>query len=302
METNNKKNFVMPAVIAVIIILIVGMGYLASRESAPAGSVQNATTTTSTVPVKVTTTVPVKPVVTSPLAGTQAKPLPATNISTAGKSSIEVLSPDGGDGFAIDTLNINASIPVVLEIANVKGISLYLIDALGKSVASVGISDATQNESTFVFRVNKQKTVNVIKTGDYKIKACDIKGTLCDTSEKSFRITSITTAAPGIVLNSPNGNETWKIGSKQTINFTASGNIQPEHKVIITLEPKAGPIVTVSATSSSYLWTIPKTICWGGDACGNLSPGYYKIKAALYDGEGKLITLDESDMNINIIN
>ena len=300
METNNKKSYVMPAIIAIIVILLAGTGYLATRDSKPTDSVKNAT---STVPVVTTTGTPTqKPVVVPSSTPTPVKPVPTTNISTAGKSSIEVLSPDGGDGFAIDTSNINASIPVVLKLANVKGISLYLIDALGKSVASVGISDATQNESTFVFRVNKQKTVSVIKTGDYKIKACDIKGTLCNSSEKSFRITSITTSAPTVTLSSPNGNEIWKIGSKQSISFVTAGNIQSDHKVVLTLEPKAGPIVTVSATSSPYLWTVPKTICWGGDACGNLSPGYYKIKAVLYDGEGKLITLDESDMNINIIN
>lgn len=291
----------MPVVIAVIVILLVGTGYLATREDtvkAPAESVSTSTpktTTSTTPPVTTKTDVSTKTQVTVPI-----KTAPATNVSVSGKSSIEILSPDGGNKFAVDISSINASIPVSLKLVQIKGLSLYLIDALGKTVSSASFPDATENESSFIFRVNKQKNVSFIKTGEYKIKACDIKNLICNTSEKSFNITSFTTEPASITVISPNGGEVWKIGSKQTILFQTVGDIKPEHKVILTLEPKSGPIATLIATSSSFLWTIPKDICWNGDACNPMSSGNYKIRATIYEGE-EFIATDESDMNINII-
>ena len=99
---------------------------------------------------------------------------------------------------------------------------------------------------------------------------------------------------------SPNGGESWKIGSKQTISFETAGDIKPEYKLVLTLEPKQGAIATVSATSTSYSWTIPKDICLAGDVCGSLMPGPYKIKATIYDGD-EIVSIDESNMSLNII-
>lgn len=301
METNNKKSFVMPAVVVAMVVLLVGTGYLATREDtvkAPTESVSTSTpkTTTSVTPSTSTKTdVSTKTQVIVPI-----KIAPATNVSVSGKSSIEILSPDGGNGFAIDASNLNASIPVSLRIADIKGISIYLIDALGKTVSSASFPDATENESSFIFRVNKQKNVGSIRTGDYKIKVCDIKNLICNTSEKSFKITSFTTEPASVTIISPNGGEIWKIGSKQTISFETAGDIKPEYKLVLTLESKQGAIATVSATSTSYSWTVPKEMCWAGEVCGSLLPAQYKIKATIYDGD-EIVSIDESNMSINII-
>lgn len=301
MNTENKKNYVIPTVVAVVIILVAIVIYGSTKKTDPSTPAQNATTTSSQA-----TTTPKAPTTSTVTGGTISAPkppvtTPVTTVSTSGNSSIELISPDGGNGFAIDASNGNASIPVNVEITNVKGISLYLLDSAGKVVAF--FADANDDKATtFQFRVNAFKTVDVLKTGDYKIKVCDLKNSICDTSAKSFTVRSFNSAPATVTVLSPNGGESWKIGSKQQINFKTAGNIEGDYKIALTLEPKAGPIAVVAATSTSYTWTVPKTICWGGDACGNLSAGYYKIKATIINDTGSLVATDESDMSITIIN
>ncbi len=124
--------------------------------------------------------------------------------------------------------------------------------------------------------------------------------------------TSINRAPLGITLYSPNGGETMKIGEKRTISFSAQGVFEPGYYVALILEPGYIPLTTITATSSSYEWTVPKTVCVGGDACSSTSPGSYSITARLYEGvpcigfcaptNAKLIAEDKSNSNFTITN
>ncbi|MEK7463494.1 MAG: hypothetical protein AAB610_00010 [Patescibacteria group bacterium] len=302
METNNKKNFVMPAVLAAIVILLVGTGYLATREDtvkAPAEIVSTSTpkTTISVTPSASTKTdVSIKTQVTVPI-----KTAPATNVSVSGKSSIELLSPnDGAESFAIDTSNTNASIPVDFVLMNVNSPVFYLVDSSGKIVTSA-TTDIDKNANSYIFHINREKKANVMATGDYKIKICNVANTVCDTSEKGFRINFFTSEPASVKIMAPNGGEVWKIGSRQTISFAMAGDVKSKYSLVLTLEPKQGVIATVPITSTSYAWTIPKNICREDDYCEPLSPGYYRIKSSIYDGT-QLIADDESNMNISITN
>lgn len=287
-----NKKLIWGIIIAVVVIAI-AIALTKTSDTAPVKTSENTPATSTPV-----VTTPVTKPVTAPIKPAPAAPVVTTNVS--GNSSIVIVDPNGGDGFAIDTANINATIPVTLELKNVKGLSMYLLDAAGKVVSSV-TDENTDNDETFQFRVNQNKTVGAILPGEYKIKACDLKNTICDTSDKSFTIKTFNNEPASVKVMTPNGGESWKIGQKYSIVFAATGDIKPTQVAKITLESGGMMIATVSATSSPYLWTIPKTICRPDGACPNLTPGLYKIQVAIYEGT-TLIAVDTSDMTIGITN
>ncbi|MES3031190.1 MAG: hypothetical protein V4697_02140 [Patescibacteria group bacterium] len=279
--------------IVIAIVVIVGAVILTSKKT-PSNTSEN-TPATST---PVTTNTPVTKPVTAPVKPAPAVPAVTTNVS--GNSSIVIVNPNGGDGFAIDTANINATIPVTLELKNVKGLSTYLLDAAGK-VVSASTDENTDNKQTFQFQINQNKTVGTIQPGEYKLKVCDLKNTICDTSDKSFTVKTFNNEPASVKVMIPNGGESWKIGQKYSIVFAATGNIKPTQVAKITLESGGMIISTVSATSSPYLWTVPKSICRPDGACPNLIPGLYKVQVAIYEGS-TLIAVDNSDMTLSITN
>lgn len=302
---NNQKGFAIQLAIAIVAILVIGALYFSVKKDALAPA---QTTSTSTKPVASTTVTTNTPKVTT----TSTKPAipttypPAATVNTSGASSIGILSPNGGNFYEVDETDIGASIPVTFSIKNISGLSVYLVDSAGKSVASVTDTNPDK-ETSFIFFINQNKTVNVIKSGEYKIKICDLKGNICDSSDKSFVIRSFTSGPAMITVAEPAVGEMWKIGSQHKISFTTKGNIKPEYRVaVMILNPKFTQLATVAATSTSYLWTIPKTICWEGNACGYLAPGSYTMSVRLYDREPSADipakALDESEMKITITN
>lgn len=278
--------------IIIAVVVIIGVVIALKPESVP---VKPADTRATSTPV---TSTPVAKPVTAPVKPAPKVPAVTTNVS--GNSSIHIVNPNGGDGFAIDTANINATIPVTLELKNVKGLSVYLLDAAGK-VVSASTDENTDNEQTFQFQINQNKTVGVIQPGDYKFKVCDLKNTICDTSDKVFTVRTFNNEPASVKVMTPNGGESWKIGQKYSIVFAATGNIKPTQVAKITLESGGMIIATVSATSSPYTWTVPKTICRPDGACPNLLPGIYKIRLGLYEGTS-LVAVDDSDMTFDITN
>lgn len=113
---------------------------------------------------------------------------------------------------------------------------------------------------------------------DYKIKIT--QGSIEDYSDNNFTIN-----AASISVTSPNGSESWQVGTTQAVNWTVSGLTG---NVIVDLY-KGGAfnsnIGTASAASGSFQWSIPMGQVPGSD---------YKIK--VYQGAIE----DYSDNNFSI--
>ena len=122
--------------------------------------------------------------------------------------------------------------------------------------------------------------------------------------------TSTPTGPLSITLVSPNGGEIMRIGEKKTITFITTGPIKNEYRVALVLEPGFIPLATITATTTSFAWTVPSTVCLGGDACTATEPGAYSITARLYDNvpcvgfcmptDAKLISEDKSNSSFII--
>jgi PKD repeat protein len=100
---------------------------------------------------------------------------------------------------------------------------------------------------------------NYVNPGSYTVQLTVAGPGGADTETKSDYIQ---VATPTITMTSPNGGETWKAGSKQTISWSYKGTAGTYVKIILV---KAGKTVATIAASApigakgvgSYLWTIP---------------------------------------------
>jgi pectate lyase len=66
--------------------------------------------------------------------------------------------------------------------------------------------------------------------------------------------------SPAVVVTSPNGGETWPVGSERTVRWSAA-NLDPAAVVRISLSDGVTltPIATVPRTQTSYPWTVPNS-------------------------------------------
>jgi len=109
------------------------------------------------------------------------------------------------------------------------------------------------------------------------------------------------TVQPSITITSPNGGESWAIGSNQIIKWQSTST-----KAVVVNLMKNGNFLTSlnnpKIQSNGYLnLTIPNKIC-GGDGCGPLQPGSdYKIQVQLINNDGSTAVSDMSDNNFSIV-
>lgn len=122
--------------------------------------------------------------------------------------------------------------------------------------------------------------------------------------------------ASSIIILSPNGGERMNLESMQYITWRTSGTILPQYRIKFLINDQ--PLVGVNPSGlsvSSVVFQIPKQPIIGDRRFPNLSPGQYKIRAELYDGDpcffepctdsqrkSKLIAKDESDNYFTITN
>lgn len=105
----------------------------------------------------------------------------------------------------------------------------------------------------------------------------------------------INNTLPSVSVTSPNGGETWKKGSYQTIKWTSS-NLQSADKIYVSVINASGNKTTtiasaLSSTSKSYTWKIPSD--------SNLFPaGQYKVN--VWTVKNQKTISDKSDNYFNI--
>jgi len=186
---------------------------------------------------------------------------------------ITITSPNGGETWQIGTSQSITWNENITE--NVK-IDLYKAGTFTSTIVSSAASSGTYSWTL----------PNTLSAGsDYKIRITGVTTTtLYDESDASFTINAV----PNITVLSPNGSETWQLGTSQSITW--SDNIAENVKIDLY---KAGTfnstIISSVASSGTYSWTLPTTLTAGSD---------YKIRitgvttTSLYDESNANFTID----------
>ncbi|MDR3558540.1 MAG: peptidoglycan-binding protein [Candidatus Pacebacteria bacterium] len=141
------------------------------------------------------------------------------------------------------------------------------------------------NQNSYSWNVgtamNYSNVSQSVPDGRYSIQICQSGTSTCDSSDSTFTITSAQTSnLPDINIISPNGGETWKIGTSQpfTVNITGDPS-------------KVGPFVTASLVNSANQETIvyvgTQAVAVGIQAFNafvqqTVLPGSYRLIVRLY--------------------
>ena len=197
------------------------------------------------------------------------------------KPSITVLAPNGGEHYAP-----NSIIPVSYSGNRLSNeIHVYLYSSIDGNVAHYsefyGVNHGTgTGKGVLSFDINKYKTANVIKDGQYKVTLCDEKTDspltpgkpLCDSSDSFFTITApvmtnaeIITALEAAVRAHPCNFLTFSQGTCD-LNFDFNG----DNRVDVSDENTMRNILTLS---DSQFDTVYKKIMAAIDARMGLTSG-----------------------------
>jgi|GEM_PF-3449012 len=205
------------------------------------------------------------------------------SVTTALAPEITVLNPNGGQSWALDTIkNITwdaQAIPGNVQIELRKGLTMVGIIA----------SNLDPDSGSYTWTVGTlENTVTAAPGTGYTIRVREMTGDMTyDDSDAPFEIT-------GVRLNSPNGGQSWALGSSQTVSWTAHG-LTGELKLVLWKDGVlVGRIVNgLAPTSGSYSWTV------GENINGTAAPGTgYTIRVRLIGQP----TEDESDTPFTITN
>jgi C1A family cysteine protease len=172
--------------------------------------------------------------------------------------SITLSIPNGGDSWDAGSL---ASRVITWNYLgdSTAYVKIELLKA-GAVVSTISSSTPISSKS-----YSWQVPANLIPGTDYKIKITSTGNGIADSSNGDFTIT--TPIPPSLSLAAPNGGETWKTKSTQTIKWNLTGN--PGSSLRIELL-KAGAVFQTIASSAntatgSYAWKIPVSQALGTD-------------------------------------
>ncbi len=192
--------------------------------------------------------------------------------------TLTITSPNGGESWVVGTSR-SISWNTGGTLANVK--IEYSIN--GGATYSI-ITASVPNTGSYTW------TVPNALTGSARVRVSDATGltTASDVSDANFSIISAT--LPAITVTSPNGAESWVIGSSYYITWTSTGsiaNVRIEYSINGGLTYSL--ITTSTSNTGSYLWTVPNA--------ANLTA---RIKVS--DAANVSSTFDVSNANFSIIN
>jgi len=169
------------------------------------------------------------------------------NGSTATQPSIKVISPNGGENWAV-----NSSHTITwTSTGNVGNVMIEYSTNNGGGWSTVIAS--TANDGAYNWTVPNTPAAKCL------VRISETDGSPSDTGNAVFTI-SEPGQTPTITLKSPNGGEVWQVGSLQTITWTTTGTVG---NVMIKYSKDNGGswsrITASTANNGTYKWTIPDT-------------------------------------------
>jgi hypothetical protein len=175
---------------------------------------------------------------------------------------IVVTTPNGGQTWSSGTT------PMITWSStgnNGKDVKVELLKA-GSVVQSISVS--TPNDGTF----NSWTIPSGIAAGtDYKVRVTSLTNPLLtDTSDNTFSIGSGTeteTQTPAITITSPQGGESWSVGTTHAITWTSSGSVGSTLKIELLKAGSVAQIISVATANDGSFssWTVPSGIAAGTD-------------------------------------
>lgn len=211
------------------------------------------------------------------------------DVAGSSQPSITVTSPNGGETWAIG--KAGATYPIIWSSSGFNSgatVSIFLLNATTNAHIYT-IASGISNTGSYTWG-----TYNT--PGSYKIEVLvgDNNGSASDNSNTAFTITDVGVVQPSITVTSPNGGEVWNVGETHTITWQSTGLPTGATVTISLINPdisdsnirKSYPIITVAASSGTYVWTVPnitgsqaKISIFSGTAAADLSDNYFIIAA-----------------------
>lgn len=163
----------------------------------------------------------------------------------SGGASITVTSPNGGESW---TAGSNQNI--TWNSASVSGqVKLEYFDGSAWSVISAGATNDGTEPWTLPGTPNSQARIRITSVSDPSIQ---------DQSDNVFSVAA--PSAPSVTLTSPNGGQSWGVGSTQNITWTSanfSGSVKLEYSTNAGVSWTT--ITSSSANDGAEPWTVPNT-------------------------------------------
>ncbi|MBU4486897.1 MAG: GPI anchored serine-threonine rich family protein, partial [Candidatus Delongbacteria bacterium] len=158
--------------------------------------------------------------------------------------------------------------------------SLVKIDLYRNFSKVITISDSTENDSYFLWTIPTSLTL----ASDYLVRIEGLTTTVYDYSNDGFKITN----TPYIQVTSPNGGETWTMGTDQTITW--QDNLTEDVKIELFRGSNLALTINDStASNGSYSWNIPDSLTAGAN---------YKVMITSIPVNAET---DESDTTFSIV-
>lgn len=201
----------------------------------------------------------------SPLtAGADAVKFSRTTAPPPPPPSVTVTAPNGGESWRAGTVQ---TIRWTYSGTPGSSVKIELLKAGSvNSIISSSVPIGSGGSGSFTWTIPTAQAVGT----DYRIRVTSTSTpSATDTSNANFSITA-PLATTGITVSAPNGGETWRRGSTQTVRWTYTGT--PGAYVTIELL-KGGVVSRVIASSitigsggtGSYTWWLPATQTAGAD-------------------------------------
>jgi hypothetical protein len=193
-------------------------------------------------------------VYTDPLAADNRKTLNETAYTvanfrqSAASPSVTVTSPNGGESLTVGTTHTITW----ASTGNVENVKIEYYNE--NDISGVTIVSSTANDGSYDWTVpDDVSSLNAVRISVAEEDSID------DYSNGMFSIVSA--GGPTITVTSPNGSETWAVGSTQTITWTSTGTVGNVKIQYFNENFLSGVTIAAStANDGSYSWTVPDDI------------------------------------------
>jgi hypothetical protein len=179
--------------------------------------------------------------------------------------AITVTSPNGGEGWVLGTPQ------TITWTSQYLTNNIHIVLQQNDSNVALIAKNIDPSSGSYTWTVGNCVKGAVNAGSNFKILIMEINSTTKDKSDATF---NILTTLPTITVTSPNGGESWSMGSSQNITWTAAGL---SANLYLILQQNGADVAmiaqNVNPTSGSYAWTV------GDCVQGTVNPGTnYKIK------------------------
>lgn len=176
-----------------------------------------------------------------------------TTVFPTQQPAIALTAPNGGESWSVNSTHD-------ITWTKTEKTGTYVKVALQKGgVFLKNLVTSTTNDGTYHWNIPADLTPGT----DYKIivTSTSVSG-VSSVSAGNFAIVN----EPSILtVTSPNGGESWAVGSKQNITWTSTGSVKPANVKIELLKSGflAKTIDTTTSNDGTYSWTVPTSLTLG---------------------------------------